>query len=292
MKLRSLLFIPADSERKLARGTEVAADALILDLEDSVASTQKPAARERALRYLLDRREGRGSQLWVRINPVATPDAELDLATVLAGAPDGIIQPKTTSPADVTELGRRLDRLEAKLGMAAGSTRILPVATETPEAMFSLGDYAHCGQRLAALTWGAEDLSTALGAVTNREANGSWTFPYRVARALCLFAAGAAGVPAIDTVYTDFRDHQGLRASCDEARRDGFCGKLAIHPDQVDVINEAFTPSAAEIERARAVVRAFAAQPDAGTVSVDGEMLDAPHLKNARRVLAMAGLDE
>jgi len=292
MKLRSLLFIPADSERKLARGTEVAADALILDLEDSVASTQKPAARERAVRYLLDRREGRGSQLWVRINPVATPDAELDLATVLAGAPDGIIQPKTTSPADVTELGRRLDRLEAKLGMAAGSTRILPVATETPEAMFSLGDYAHCGQRLAALTWGAEDLSTALGAVTNREANGSWTFPYRVARALCLFAAGAAGVPAIDTVYTDFRDHQGLRASCDEARRDGFCGKLAIHPDQVDVINEAFTPSAAEIERARAVVRAFAAQPDAGTVSVDGEMLDAPHLKNARRVLAMAGLDE
>jgi len=292
MKLRSLLFIPADSERKLARGTEVAADALILDLEDSVASTQKPAARERALRYLLDRREGRGSQLWVRINPVATPDAELDLATVLAGAPDGIIQPKTTSPADVTELGRRLDRLEAKLGMAAGSTRILPVATETPEAMFSLGDYAHCGQRLAALTWGAEDLSTALGAVTNREANGSWTFPYRVARALCLFAAGAAGVPAIDTVYTDFRDHQGLRASCDEARRDGFCGKLAIHPDQVDVINEAFSPSAAEIERARAVVHAFAAQPDAGTVSVDGEMLDAPHLKNARRVLAMAGLDE
>ena len=289
MRLRSLLFIPADSERKLQKGDEVAADVLILDLEDSVAPVRKPAARKLALDYLQQRAKGRSSQLWVRINPINTPDAVTDLESVMAGRPDGIIQPKTRSPDDVIELGRRLYHWESELGLDSGSTRILPVATETPEAMFTLGQYANCDRRLAALTWGAEDLSAAIGASVNKDLDGSWTFPYQVARAFCLFGASAAGVPAIDTLHADFRDPAGLRASCDSARRDGFSGKIAIHPEQVNIINEAFTPSAEEIAHARRLVETFAAQPDVGTLSLDGQMLDIPHLKQAHRILAMAG---
>lgn len=290
MRLRSLLFIPADSEKKLTRGDEVAADVLILDLEDSVAPAQKSLARQLALRYLLERKDNRSSQLWVRINPIDTGDALADLAEVMPGRPDGIIQPKTRSADDVAELGNTLGRLEAELGIPVGQTRIIPVATETPEAMFSLGQFSRCDQRLAALTWGAEDLSAALGAVSNRDPEGRWTFPYQVARSFCLFGAAAAGVPAIDTIFADFRDIESLRASCVAARRDGFSGKLAIHPAQVDVINDAFTPSEPEIAHARRVVKAFAAQPNAGTLSLDGQMLDMPHLKQARKVLAAAGL--
>jgi len=289
MRLRSLLFIPADSEKKLSKGDEVAADVLILDLEDAVAPANKPAARELALDYLQQRAQSRSSQLWVRINPINTPDSVADLASVMAGRPDGIIQPKTRSPDDVIELGQHLTGWESELGLEPGSTRILPVATETPEAMFTLGQYVKCGKRLAALTWGAEDLGAALGAITNKDPDGNWTFPYQVARAFCLFGASAAGVPAIDTLHADFRDPAGLRASCDTARRDGFSGKIAIHPAQVDVINEAFTPSAEEIAHAQRVVQAFAAQPDAGTLSLDGQMLDIPHLKQARKILVMAG---
>jgi citrate lyase subunit beta/citryl-CoA lyase len=289
MRLRSLLFIPADSERKLQKGDDVAADVLILDLEDAVVPDRKAAARQLALDYLSRRTGERKRQLWVRINPINTPDSMADLECIMPGRPDGIIQPKTRSPDDVIELGEQLGRLERQLGTARGHTLILPVATETPEALFTLGEFSRCGDRLAALTWGAEDLSAAVGAATNKEPDGNWTFPYQLARALCLFAASAAGVPAIDTLYADFRDTAGLQAACDTARRDGFIGKLAIHPAQVDVINQAFTPSAEEIEYARRVVIAFAAQPGAGTLSLDGRMLDIPHLKQARKILAMAG---
>jgi citrate lyase subunit beta/citryl-CoA lyase len=289
MRLRSLLFIPADSERKLQKGDDVAADVVILDLEDAVVPDRKAAARQLALDYLSRRTGERKSQLWVRINPINTPESMADLECIMPGRPDGIIQPKTRSPDDVIELGEQLGRLERQLGTAKGHTLILPVATETPEALFTLGEFSRCGDRLAALTWGAEDLSAAVGAATNKESDGNWTFPYQLARALCLFAASAAGVPAIDTLYADFRDTAGLQAACDSARRDGFIGKLAIHPAQVDVINQAFTPSAEEIEYARRVVRAFAAQPGAGTLSLDDRMLDIPHLKQARKILAMAG---
>jgi citrate lyase subunit beta/citryl-CoA lyase len=289
MRLRSLLFIPADSERKLQKGDDVAADVLILDLEDAVVPDRKAAARQLALDYLSRRTGERKRQLWVRINPINTPESMADLECIMPGRPDGIIQPKTRSPDDVIELGEQLGRLERQLGTARGHTLILPVATETPEALFTLGEFSRCGDRLAALTWGAEDLSAAVGAATNKEPDGNWTFPYQLARALCLFAASAAGVPAIDTLYADFRDMAGLQAACDTARRDGFIGKLAIHPAQVDVSNQAFTPSAEEIEYARRVVIAFAAQPGAGTLSLDGRMLDLPHLKQARKILAMAG---
>jgi citrate lyase subunit beta/citryl-CoA lyase len=178
-----------------------------------------------------------------------------------------------------------------ELGIAPGSTRILPVTTETPQAMFSLGQYFACGQRLAALTWGAEDLGAALGAAANKEVDGNWTFPYQVARAFCLFGAAAAGVPAIDTIHSAIRDIEGLRSSCTVGRRDGFSGKLAIHPDQVDVINEAYQPGVDEVEYAQAVIAAFAAQPGAGTTSLDGQMIDIPHLKLARKILAMAGME-
>jgi citrate lyase subunit beta/citryl-CoA lyase len=211
-----------------------------------------------------------------------------DLAGIMHGKPDGIVQPKTRSPDDVLLLGRHLENLEKELGFAIGSTRILPVSTETPGAIFSLGDYVRCDQRLAGLTWGAEDLSAALGALANKDRDGNWTSPYQLARNLCLFAAHSAGVAAIDTIYADFRDLEGLRATCDEARRDGFSGKLAIHPDQVAVINSAFTPSEEEIIQARRIVELFAANPGAAALSLDGVMLDIPHLKQARNILAMA----
>lgn len=289
MKMRSLLFIPADSEKKLAKGDGIAADVIILDLEDSVMPDRRKGARELAAQYLAERPRDRSSQLWVRVNPVDTPDCALDLDAVLPGRPDGIVQPKIRGPADVKALAGRLDALETTSGLAAGSTRILPVATETPEAVFEIGHLRQSADRLAALTWGAEDLSAAIGASANKEADGHWTPPYQLTRSLCLFAAAAAGVPAIDTLYADFRDPDGLRSACQLSRRDGFLGKIAIHPAQVDIINDAFTPSEAEIERAQRIISAFDDAPGAGVVSLDGQMLDIPHLKQARKILAMAG---
>lgn len=286
--LRSLLFVPGDSDRKLAKGETVAADALILDLEDSVAPPGKARARSQVCEYLASRPPPRAQEVWVRINPLDQAEAGADLAAVIPARPDGIVLPKARSPEDVELLGRRIGTYEAEHEIAAGSTRILPVATETPAALFSLGDYARAGKRLAGLTWGAEDLSAAVGATANRDAAGDWTPPYEFVRSLCLFAAHAAGVEAIDTLYADFRDPDGLRASCDAARRDGFGGKLAIHPAQVDVINRCFTPSAEEIERAVRIVALFDANPGAGTLALDGEMLDLPHLKQARKILALA----
>ena len=288
MKLRSLLFVPADSERKLSKSETVPADALILDLEDSVAPENKAAARKLAGDFLSEHAEGRQKQLWVRINPVDQPAALEDLAGIMRGRPDGIVQPKTRSPDDVLLLGQHLENFEKDLDFETGSTRILPLSTETPGAIFSLGEYVGRDQRLAGLTWGAEDLSTALGALANKDRDGNWTSPFQLARNLCLFAAHAAGVAAIDTIYADFRDPEGLRTTCDQARRDGFSGKLAIHPDQVAVINSAFTPSEEEIIQARRIVELFAANPGVAALSLDGVMLDIPHLKQARNILAMA----
>jgi len=288
MKLRSLLFVPADSARKLSKSETVPADALILDLEDSVAPENKAVARKLAGDFLSEHTQSREKQLWVRINPVIQSAALEDLAGIMHGRPDGIVQPKTRSPDDVLLLGQHLEIFEKDLGFATGSTRILPLSTETPGAIFSLGQYVRCDQRLAGLTWGAEDLGAALGAQTNKDRQGKWTSPFQLARNLCLFAAHAAGVAAIDTIYADFRDPEGLRASCDEARRDGFSGKLAIHPDQVAIINSAFTPSEEDIIQARRIVELFEANPGAAVLSLDGVMLDIPHLKQARNILALA----
>jgi citrate lyase subunit beta/citryl-CoA lyase len=286
--LRSFLFIPGDSEKKLGKADAAGADALILDLEDSVAPANKPLARALVPEFLAARpRADRKSQLWVRINPLDTSLALTDLAAVVAAAPDGLMLPKANGPADVQKLSHYLDALEAQAAVAAGSIRILPVATETAIAPFRLGDYAAAGlNRLLGLTWGAEDLSAAIGASTNLDETGAWGFTYRMVRSLTLLAARAAGVQAVDTLYVDFRDKDGLRAASRASRAEGFTGRVAIHPAQVAVINESYLPSAEEVAHARRVIAAFAAVPGAGTVGLDGKMIDIPHLKQAQGVLA------
>ena len=218
---RSWLFVPGDSEKKLDKASGIAADVLILDLEDAVAPERKAHARGLVREYLSARPAGRERQLWVRINPLDHTDAGADLGAVMPVRPDGIVLPKTRSPDDVELLGRRIGTYEAEHDFPVGATRIMPVATETPQALFSLGDYARCGPRLTALTWGAEDLAAAVGATANREADGRWTAPYQFVRSLSLFAAHAAGVAAVDTLFANFRDSAGLEASCADARRDG-----------------------------------------------------------------------
>jgi citrate lyase subunit beta/citryl-CoA lyase len=284
--MRSLLFVPGDSEKKLLKSEGIPADVLILDLEDSVSLQNKPAARARVVEYLSGRNAEKQGQVWVRINSLEHAEAGADLAAVIPAGPDGIVLPKPRSPQDLELLGRRIGNYEAEHDLKVGITRILPVATETPQSLFTLGEYRNCGPRLAGLTWGSEDLSAAVGATTNRDENGNWTPPYQLVRSLCLFAAHAAGVAAIDTLFADFRNHEGLERSCFEARRDGFSGKLAIHPDQVEVINRAFTPSADEIERARRIVDLFEANPGAGVLALDGVMLDLPHLVQAKKMLS------
>ncbi len=287
MRLRSLLFVPGDSERKFARAQASGADALILDLEDSVAPSQKSAARAHVA-SLIDPAP-RPWRFFVRPNPFDTGLTADDLAAVVKPGLDGLLVPKAEGAADVVRLGAMLDELEAAAGMAIGTVKIAVVATETPLAMFNLGSYTPPHPRLVGLTWGAEDLAAAVGATANRGADGQWTFPYQVARTQCLFAAAAAGVAPIDTLYADFRNEEGLAADCRLARRDGFTGRLAIHPDQVAVINDGFSPSADDVAHARRVVETFAAQPDAGTIGIDGKMYDIPHLKAAQRTLAAAG---
>ena len=287
MRLRSLLFVPADSERKFARAQTAGADALILDLEDSVAASRKQDARAHVA-SLLTGASTAGWRFFVRINPLSSGLALQDLASVVKPGLDGILLPKSEGGGDVHRLGHHLDALEAHAGMANGSVKIAVVATETPAAMFALGSYAPAHPRLCALTWGAEDLGAAVGAAANKGADGNWTFPYQLARAQCLFAASAAEVAPIDTLYADYRDADGLAVSCREARRDGFVGRLAIHPDQVATINACFSPSEEDLSHARRVVAAFESAPDAGTIGIDGKMYDLPHLKAARRILAAA----
>lgn len=281
--MRCLLFIPADSERKLAKAADVNVDALILDLEDAVAADARPRAREMAREFLAGR-----DDVWVRINPLSTPEAETDLAAVMPGGPAGIILPKPQSAGDVVQLSDRLDFLEREHGLARGSTQVVSLCTERVKALFSLGDYAQPMPRLYGLSWGAEDLSAEIGAKANRDEDGYWLPPYELARSLCLFAAHAAGVAAIDTVFTDFRDEAGLVRYAANAARDGFSAMLAIHPAQVDVIQSAFMPGDDEIARARRIVALFEANPDEGALSLDGVMLDRPHLIQAQRIVALA----
>ncbi|HEV7661328.1 MAG TPA: CoA ester lyase [Allosphingosinicella sp.] len=278
MKLRSLLFVPGDRPDRMEKALGAGADALILDLEDAVAPTAKADARRVVADFV-----GANSQarLWVRVNPLDSPEQEKDLAAILPARPDGIVLPKAEGGASVDELARRL----TERGNA--TAQILAIATETPASIFALGSYGGA-RRLAGLTWGAEDLPAAIGAATSREEDGSFTAPYQLARSLCLFGAAAAGVMPIETVYPAFRDLDGLALYAARARRDGFTGMMAIHPDQVSVINAAFTPSAAEIAHARAVVAAFEASPGAGALALDGRMIDRPHLLQAQRILAAA----
>jgi len=285
MRLRSLLFVPGDSERKFTRATECGADALILDLEDSVSPAEKPRARAQVA-GLIGPAPKRPWSFFVRINALDTGLALDDLAAVVKPGLDALLIPKVNAAADLERIGYYLDALEAKSGMAQGSVKLASVATETAKAMFALGSYAPAHPRLAAVTWGAEDLAAALGATDNKEPDGSWTFPYQVARAQCLFAATAAEVAPIDTVHTNFRDLEGFERDCLRSRRDGFVGRLAIHPDQVAAINRSYAPSEAEVAHARKIVAAFEAKPGAGALGVDGKMVDVPHLKAARKILA------
>ena len=281
--IRSFLFTPANDARKIDKALAAGADAVILDLEDAVAPAARPAARRQAAAAVAGR-----SDVWVRINPLDSADAGRDLDGVVPAAPAGIVLPKARDGADAQRLAARLDALEAAAGLPAGRIRLLCLCTERPEALFALGSYRQATPRLAALSWGAEDLSAAVGAARSRDADGRWLPPYELARSLCLFAAAAAGVPAIDTVYTNFRDSAGLERYAASARRDGFGGMLAIHPAQVPVIHSSFTPSPEELERAWRIVRLFEENPGAGTLALDGVMLDRPHLASARRVVALA----
>ncbi|MEM8816184.1 MAG: CoA ester lyase [Pseudomonadota bacterium] len=280
--IRSFLFVPADSERKLAKAGDTVADALILDLEDAVAAAERPRARSLAREFL----EGSESA-WVRINPFDSDDATADLEAVMPAAPAGIVLPKPPSADAAVGLAQVLDRLEEQHGIRPGSTRILPLCTEHPRALFSLDSYVGSTTRLAGLSWGAEDLAAAVGASANRDGSGEWLPCFALARSLCLIAAAAANVPAFDTVFTDFRDDEGLARYAGNARRDGFRGMLAIHPAQLAIINDAFRPAAAELERARRIVALFEANPEAGTLGLDGQMIDRPHLEQSRRLLAL-----
>ena len=292
MKLRSMLFVPADNERKLAKGLGSPADALILDLEDSVAPSRKALARQAAAEYIGAHAPGLATRLFVRVNPFDSGLTMGDLAAVVVPGLAGIMLPKPDSAADLVRLAHNLDALEARAGMPPGGIAILPVATETAQAMLAMGSYGLANAqpaalaRLVAVTWGAEDLSAAVGALANREENGHYSPLYDLAESLCLCAAAAARVPAIDTVFTDFRDAPGFETACRVSRRRGFKGRMAIHPDQVAVINAAYSPSAQELAWAQRIVDAFAAQPDAGALSLDGAMIDLPHLIQARRTLA------
>jgi citrate lyase subunit beta/citryl-CoA lyase len=284
-----MLFVPADSERKMVRSLESPADALILDLEDSVAAERRPVARQMTAAFIADaKQKGSKAQLWVRINPLDGGDWEADLAGVMASGPAGIILPKPSSGQDVHKLSIALGHAESRHGLAAGSTRILPIVTEVPISVLQLSTYVGSSARLAAMSWGAEDLGAVIGSLANRDEQGGFTSPYRLVRDLCLITASAAGTEPMDTVYVDFRDAKGLEAETRVAKRDGFTGKMAIHPDQVAVINAVFTPSADEIAHAQKIVAAFAAAPGAGVASLDGKMIDKPHLKLAERVLARA----
>ena len=283
--MRSFLFVPGDSEKKLAKAYQSGADVVILDLEDSVSADRKAQARD----LVREAAKDAPGYVAIRVNALDTGLTEDDLAAVMPSRPSMIVLPKSESGADVAELGARLAVHEAQCGIEDGATRVLAIATETAKAMFGLGTYEAAGPRLAGLAWGLEDLSAALGASRTRRSDGRITDPFALARTLCLAGAKAAGVHPIDAVFTDFRDPEGLAREAREAAADGFLGKMAIHPAQVAVINEAFTPDADAVAAAKRIVAAFAAEPGAGVVSMDGRMVDRPHLVNAQQLLARAG---
>ena len=288
--MRSLLFVPGDSRKKLDKAMGSGADVLLIDLEDSVDVAAKDEARRVTSAFVAEHRaEAQRPRLYVRVNGLTTGLADADLDGVMPAAPDGIVLPKTVGGADVAHLGAKLAVREAEYGLDDGATRILAIATENAAGVFALGTFAGASHRLMGMTWGGEDLSADLGAEANRDEDGAYTDPYRLARSLTLMGAAAAGVDAVDSVFTNFRDMGGLEAECRAARRDGFVAKMAIYPAQVPVINRAFTPSAEAVARAQAVIEAFRAHPGAGVVGVNGEMLDRPHLLRAERLLRRAG---
>ena len=287
--LKSLLFVPGDSEKKMTKAAGSAASALILDLEDAVSVDRIEIARSMVTEYLRARQDRARQQLWVRINPLPTAMSMPDLVAAVKGAADGILLPKVESGRDIVALDHYITALEQCCGVAPGTVRIMAVSTETPQAMFAFDSYRNVSSRLAGLTWGAEDLSTAIGASTNRVDNGEYEFTYQLARSMCLLGANAAGVQAIDTLTPDFRDRERLQREVRASRRAGFTGKIAIHPDQVDLINQGYMPDDDEVQHANAVVDAFQRAGGAGAVQLEGKMLDKPHLTQALRVLAMAG---
>lgn len=288
--MRSLLFVPADSQKKLQKALSSGADVLILDLEDSVAPSRKEEARRIAAEFTAAHRSDCPALLYVRVNALSTGLTDDDLKALIPAQPAGVMLPKSNSGQDVTRLSVKLRVHEAENGLEDGATRILPIITETAAGVFAAGTYAGASKRLAGLTWGAEDLSAELGASTTRDEAGNFNDAFRLARAVTLLGASAANVPAIDTVYPNFRDESGFAKECAEAERDGFTAKMAIHPAQVPVINAAFTPSRKAIEESRRVANAFATAGETGVASVDGQMIDRPHLRRAERILERARL--
>ena len=294
MSVRSWLFVPGDSEKKLSKAAGTGADVVILDLEDSVAAENKARAREMAGEWLAAHREqvtgGKRMGHWVRINALDSRQWRDDLLAVMPGAPDGIMLPKSAGPESVQQLAAEIYELESRSGLAPNAVKIMPLVSETAAAALSIGAYAAAPlPRLAGLTWGAEDLSAAIGATRKRDSQGRWTDTFRYARTQTLLTAHARGVMAIDTLHADFADTKGLKRAAEEACADGFSGMLAIHPAQIEVINQAFTPSEHDLAEARAIVDAFKANPGSGTLQIDRRMIDMPHYKLALRVL---GLDE
>lgn len=286
--MRSLLFVPGDSEKKLEKGFGAGADVVIVDLEDSVALQNKAMARDIAARFIIEHKQQTSSSIYVRVNDLSTGLTDDDLAALVAARPDGIMLPKSNSGQDVQHLSAKLRVREAENGLADGAIRIVPIITETAAGVLAAATYAKSSTRLAGITWGAEDLSAAIGARAARDEQGRYTDVFRFARTLTILAAGSAEVAAIDTVFPNFRDMAAFQAECAEAERDGFTGKMAIHPAQVPVINAAFTPSAEAIQHSAAVVAAFEAAGNPGVVGIDGKMYDRPHLRLAERLLARA----
>ena len=282
---RSYLFIPGDSEKKLAKAQSLGADALILCLEDAVADSNKAMAREMTRDYLLAHRTTTASELWVRVNALDTEHILADLVAIMAAAPTGIFLPKPGCGDDVKAVDNYLTVLEQQNGVEAGSTKILSLA-ESALGAVNIGSFVGASQRLSAITWGAEDMATDLGALGNVDDNGDYFLVHQMGRASCLTVGAAGGMQVVDSVFTDYKDEAGLRAECSRSRREGFTGKMAIHPAQVAVINECFSPGDEEIERARKVLKAFEEAGGAGTVGLEGKMLDRPHLKQAQRLLA------
>lgn len=286
--MRSLLFVPGDSERKLAKGLDAGADILILDLEDSVSAENKSAARKTAADFIAAHRKTAQSKFYVRVNDLSTGLTDDDLAGVVGAKPDGIMLPKANSSADVSHVSAMLRVHEAIHGLDDGGIRIVPIVSETAQAVLAAHSYTHADPRLAGLTWGAEDLSAAIGARAARDASGRYTDVFRMARTLTILAASSVGVAAIDTVFTNFRDESALQLECEEAERDGFTGKLAIHPAQVPIINAVFTPSPEAIARSTLIVKTFADAGNPGVIGIDGKMYDRPHLRLAERLLERA----
>jgi citrate lyase subunit beta/citryl-CoA lyase len=287
--MRSYLFVPGDSEKKLAKGLGSDAEGLLIDLEDSVALPNKANARKIAADFVkANRNQEKRPLLFVRVNALDTGLTDDDLAEIVAAGPDGIMVPKTLSGQCITQVDAKVSAQEALAGIPQGSIKLMAVATETASSIFTLGTYGNSSPRLSALTWGAEDLSADLGAETNKDENGNLTSPYKLVRELCLFGAVAAGVQPVDSIYANFRDMDGLRAEATAARRDGYTGKMAIHPAQVAIINDVFTPSEEAINQAQRIIAAFGEAGDVGVVGLDGEMLDRPHLRRAETVLQRA----